>query len=350
MKHKPQHAELIEAALQAFQRKTGLAAQIIRWEPKTIDLDRHQPDAVIEIEVHGRKHKFGAEAKVGVRAEMLIQTKALWPREQQPRFLVVAPYITNYLAEKCREINLPFLDAAGNAYLEDDDLFVFVTGQKRNTDLAPVRTNRTDTTAGLRVLFAILCRPQLLNAPYRELATTAKVALGTIGPVIKDLETRKRIATFGTTLPKRRLLDAKLLLQEWVTFYPATLRPKLQPRRFRAQNREWAQQTNLTPFGAYWGGEVAADRLTHYLKPEMLTVYTLHNPTKLMTEFRLRADVNGDVEILNAFWDETLITGTADVVPPILAYADLMATTDARNLEAARLIYEQHIAPNLPTA
>jgi hypothetical protein len=33
----------------------------------------------------------------------------------------------------------------------------------------------------------------------------------------------------------------------------------------------------------------------------MLTVYTLHNPTKLMTEFRLRADVNGDLEILNDF-------------------------------------------------
>ena len=98
------------------------------------------------------------------------------------------------------------------------------------------------------------------------------------------------------------------------------------------------------------GGEVAADRLTHYLKPEMLTVYTRHNPTKLMRAFRLRADVDGDAEILNAFRDQTLNTGTADIVPPILAYADLMTTTDARNLEAARLIYEQHIAPNLPTA
>ena len=95
---------------------------------------------------------------------------------------------------------------------------------------------------------------------------------------------------------------------------------------------------------------MAADRLTHYLKPEMLTVYTLHNPTKLMTELRLRVDVDGDVEILQAFWDPTLITGPTDVVPPILAYADLMTTTDARNFEAAKLIYEQHIAPNLPTA
>jgi len=48
--------------------------------------------------------------------------------------------ITDYLAEKCRKIELPFLDTAGNAYLEDEDLFVFVTGQKRTTDLASVNT------------------------------------------------------------------------------------------------------------------------------------------------------------------------------------------------------------------
>lgn len=350
MNRKPQHVELIETALQGLQRTTGLAAHILLWEPPNPVHDRYHFDALIEIEAKGRKHKFAVEAKLGVRTEVLTQIRALWPHGQQPRLLFVAPHITNYLAEKCREIQLPFLDAAGNAYLEDDDLFVFVTGQKKLPDLAPAQTNRKNTTAGLKVLFAILCRPPLLNAPYRELATTAKVALGTIGPVIKDLETRKLIATFGATLPKRRLLDPRAMLQEWVTFYPVTLRPKLQPRRFRAQDREGVQQTDLTRFDAYWGGEVAADRLTHYLKPEMLTVYTRHNPTKLITEFRLRADVNGDVEILNAFWEQTLIPGTTDVVPPILAYADLVTTTNARNLEAARLIYEQHIAPNLPTA
>jgi hypothetical protein len=352
MERRKQHVQLIEAALEGLQRTTGLAAQIIRLEqPNTFYQDQNQRfDAFIEVEAQGRKHQFGVEAKLGVRAELLTQIKALWPREQQPRLLIVAPYITNFLAEKCRRIQLPFLDTAGNAYLEDDDLFVYVTGQKKPTDLAPEQTNRTNTAAGLRVLFALLCRPRLLDAPYRELATTARVALGTIGPVIKGLETRKLIATFGATLPKRRLLNAKLLLQEWVTFYPAMLRPKLQPRRFRAQNREWAQKIDLTHFDAYWGGEVAADRLTHHLKPEMLTIYTPHNPTKLITEFRLRADVNGDVEILDAFWDQNLITGMRDVVPPILAYADLMTTTDARNLEAAKLIYEQHIAPNLPTA
>jgi len=352
MERRNRHIQLIETALQCLQRTAGLAAQIVCLDQQnTLHQDENQRfDAFIEIEEQGRKHQFAVQTKLGVRAELLTQIKTLWPREQKPRLLIVAPYLTNYLAQKCREIHLPFLDTAGNAYLEDDDFFIFVTGQKKPAHMATTQRNRTNTAAGLRVLFALLCRPQLLNAPYRELATTARVALGTIGPVINDLQTRKLIATFGTTVPKRRLLNAKALLQEWVTFYPATLRPKLQPRRFRARNREWAQQTDLTRFDAYWGGEAAADRLTHHLKPEMLTIYILDNPTKLITELRLRADVNGDVEILDAFWDQNLMTGTHDVVPPILAYADLMTTTDARNLEAARLIYEQHIAPNLAAA
>ena len=352
MDRRDQHVQLIETALEGLKRTTGLAAQIILLEQQNaLHQDPNQRyDALIEIEAQGRKHQFVVEAKLGVRAELLTQIKALWPREQQPRPLVVAPHITNHLAEKCRKIELQFLDTAGNAYIQDDGLFIYAIGHKPTLQLDTPAGKRINNAAGLRLLFALLCRPQLLNATYREIATIAKVALGTVGPVIKELEARKLIATFGTALPNRRLLDARRLLQEWVTFYPATLRPKLQPRRFRAQNREWAQQIDLTRFDAYWGGEVAADRLTHYLKPEMLTIYTLHNPTKLITEFRLRADVNGDVEILDAFWDQNLTTGTRDVVPPILAYADLMTTTDARNLEAARLIYEQHIAPNLPTA
>src|ERR1022692_3464783 len=36
-----------------------------------------------------------------------------------------------------------------------------------------------------------------------------------------------------------------------------------------------------------------------------------------------------------------------DVVPPVLAYAGLLATHDGRNVEAARMIYEQRIAPAL---
>jgi hypothetical protein len=59
----------------------------------------------------------------------------------------------------------------------------------------------------------------------------------------------------------------------------------------------------------------------------------------------MKADVNGNTEILGIFWNPERLTPTGDVVPPVLAYADLMATTEGRNLEAGKLIYDKHIEP-----
>jgi hypothetical protein len=94
---------------------------------------------------------------------------------------------------------------------------------------------------------------------------------------------------------------------------------------------------------------MAAQKLTGYLTAETLTIYARQNPTKLITEQRLRADVNGNIEILDAFWNPDLDARNEheDVVPPLLAYADLMTTTDSRNLETAKLIYDRYIAPTI---
>jgi hypothetical protein len=39
----------------------------------------------------------------------------------------------------------------------------------------------------------MLCKPDLLNATCREMAAAARVALRTVGPVTKELETRGHI-------------------------------------------------------------------------------------------------------------------------------------------------------------
>ena len=44
----------------------------------------------------------------------------------------------------------------------------------------------------------MLCKPDLLNATCREMAAAARVALRTVGPVTKELETRGHI----TRLPE----------------------------------------------------------------------------------------------------------------------------------------------------
>jgi len=125
------------------------------------------------------------------------------------------------------------------------------------------------------------------------------------------------------------------------------LRPKLNIRRFRAQRTGWTEGVDLRPYDAFWGGEVAANRLLHQLVPQTATIYAKDTPQQIIAEYKMRADVNGDVEILNAFWNPQEMPNLGDVVPPILVYADLAATTDGRNLEAAKMIYDQYVEPAL---
>jgi hypothetical protein len=186
-----------------------------------------------------------------------------------------------------------------------------------------------------------LCRPDLVRTNYREIAARAGVALGTVGPVMKDLEARGLLRFQAKK--DRKLLDPERLLEEWVTHYPVTLRPKLNPRRFQA-DPERLQKADLTQQNAYWGGEPAAEKLTQYLRPAHFTIYARAPIAKLIAATRMRADGTGIVEILDVFWNFAPDRGFPDVVPPVLAYADLVAH-DGRDAEAARMIYEQRIVP-----
>jgi hypothetical protein len=146
----------------------------------------------------------------------------------------------------------------------------------------------------------------------------------------------------------RRLLDPHRLLEEWVTHYPISLRAKLNPRRFEAPPEVLAK-AELSPLHAYWGGERAAARLTGFLKPGAFTIYTRGPVNSVAAKLRLRAHATGNVEVLDAFWNFEPDLDYPDLVPPVLTYADLLATGDGRNVEAAKLIYEQHVEPILRT-
>jgi len=221
---------------------------------------------------------------------------------------------------------------------------------------APIITTtpRAGMVTTLRVIFALLCRPELLNAPYRDIIRAAGVALGAVGDVLRDLQGRGYI-TDGKRKGSRRLLDPERLCEEWVTNYPMRLRPKLTPRRFRATTPDWWQHADVATCGAQWGSEVAVEKLTGYLKPATVTLYVRPeqeraNVARLVATHKLRADPQGDIEMLDTFWDWPADPTYPDLVPPILVYADLMATHDPRNLEAARLLYDRKIRHALRSA
>jgi hypothetical protein len=267
----------------------------------------------------------------------------LLPPNHKQTLLIVAPYISQQLAERCRELDMCFADTAGNAYLHAPGLHVYITGRPKPPELRASDRAKAMNAAGLRVVFALLCQPHLLNATYREIAAHAQVALGTVGQAFKYLENRRHITALADG--NRRFLAPERTVQEWVTLYPTVLRPKLRARRFRTAITNWTEGLDLQPYHALWGGEVAANRLDHYLQPQTATIYAPEMPTKLIVDQRMKADVNGNTEILGIFWNPERLTPTGDVVPPVLAYADLMATTEGRNLEAGKLIYDKHIEP-----
>ncbi len=335
----------MEDALAALRRATGLKATVVAREPKTQEGTR--PDAAIAIQGDGKRFRFLVEIKAVDRAVALATAKhQLEPFGRQG--VLVAPYITTELANHCREkLDLHFIDTVGNAYLRAPGLYVFIRGERPRGPAATAMGARGGgTTTALRVVFALLCRPELLNAPYRKIVAAAGVALGAVGWVFFDLQ-RRGYVTGGKRTRNRRLLEPGRLLEEWVTNYPIKLRPKLNQRRFRAPDPDWWQRTRLTD-GALWGGEVAADRLTGYLKPATYTIYIdpatrQEGVTKLVKEHHLRADPNGEVEILDTFWNLPPGLTQPELAPPLLVYADLVATLDPRNLELAKRIREEHI-------
>lgn len=336
---KPEFPILREAQL-ALKRTTGLdvviATRVARRD--------NGVDAIVELGVNKRRFRFRAQVKAIDR----FQTPALVKTRNDARphpLILVAPYITREVAERCRQLDLPFIDTAGNAYLKAPGLFVYIVGNTRPAEVRPDRF-RALNPAGLQIIFALACRPTLIQTTYRKIAARAGVALGTVGPVIRDLEERGYLRF--REKKQRKLVDPARMIEEWVAHYPVTLRPKLNPRRFRA-DPDRLQKADLFQQRAYWGGESAAQKLTQYLKPAEFTIYAREPITKLIAAGRMRAEPAGNVEILDAFWNFDA-EDLPDVVPPLLAYADLLATRDGRNAEAAKMIYEQRIAPTFAAA
>ena len=105
---------------------------------------------------------------------------------------------------------------------------------------------------------------------------------------------------------------------------------------------DWWRHADLTSYGVQWGGETAAALLQRHLRPEHVLIYTDAVPARLLSEQRLKADPTGEIFLRRRFWN-SLPSPRADIVPPLLIYADLVATGDARSLAAAKQIRETYL-------
>ena len=262
------------------------------------------------------------------------------------KVVLVARYINAAIAETLKgELDIQFIDTAGNAYINRPPLFVYVTGNKlpeRGVKQRP--QTRLFQTAGIKVLFALFCVPELVNAPYREIAKCAGVAPTGITLIFRDMKQRGYLLEKGPR--DRRLVKKKELLQRWVEAFNERLRPKLVRKRVCTRDtasRDWWKNVDLRTVDACWGGEVAGAKLTHYLVPANATIYKAGALGKLQVMYGFEENPDGNIEIVEPFWGELDAACKDDMVHPILVYAELLATHDARAIETAEMIYEQEL-------
>lgn len=325
--------EILQRALDAFKKITQV--EIEAEEAKA----NQRADYVLKMALAGKKLRYLAEVKANV-AKPGLALLLMRKEKYAHNLLLVTRYVNPHMAEELKTSGLEFIDTAGNAYLNQPPVYIYVKGNKPPDEMQPPRKAAFKPT-GLKVIYAFLCNPGLVNKPYRDIATQADVALGTVGLLMQDLKERGYLIDMGKK--GNKIIQKENLLQRWVEAYPERLRPKLIIGRFEGE-RGWWERNKIQRGLAFWGGEIAAAKLTNYLKPQIVTLYAdKQTVNKVLLDNRLKRDPHGDVEILRRFWGPGEAFQKDDMVHPILVYADLLAAGNQRDRETARLIYDRDI-------
>lgn len=284
---------------------------------------------------------FAVVAKTSINRTITGMGK-LHPLNYEGNTLLITTAVTPPIADLLKEADTPFMDTAGNAYINEPPLYIFIKGNKAKQSLAKEPLRRLFKPAGLKVIFALLNNPDLANKPYRNIAEVAGVALGTVGWVIKDMKEMFFLLDMGKE--RRKLLNMENLLKRWIEVYPEQFRPKQIRARFEIGNPNWWQEIDIKEYGGLWSGEVAAANLVEYLKPSRVTIYTDQPLGNLVFRNKLRKADHGNIEILAPFWNFNYVLADKGFVSPLLIYADLIASGDNRNIETAGIIYEKYLA------
>ncbi|MHA4736803.1 type IV toxin-antitoxin system AbiEi family antitoxin [Dyadobacter sp. MSC1_007] len=327
--------EIAYLALTNLEAHTGIEGQWFTAMP----FDR-AIDGEVVLNVQGRELRFKAEVKREFREyhmdELLDKASRYHP------LVLIANRLFPAQKERLRGHQISYLDVSGNAYLKSGEVLLWIEGQKgAYNGMEATKTNRAFTKAGLKVVYALLQNQAAVNFTYRELASFAGVALGTINEAMTAL---KEAGYLLRVNKNRMILDNKRqLLEHWLVGYGNVLKPSLQLGSYQMRDTaNW--KTVKLPAGALWGGEPAGDLTTGYLHPERWTIYISHSKSEVVKELQLIPKQDGNLKLFKKFWTDVALDSLNIATPDLITYADLLLTGDQRCIETAKIIYEQKLS------
>jgi len=348
MNRRTTERDILNEAVGAIHREAGLRLDVVgrgvRKGDTRIDAIIRIPEADNQLVVEIKK--WAPHVNLGAVVNRINQIAG------PGQGMLLADYINPNMGERLKEAHIQFIDTAGNAYINQPPVYIYIKGNKPKLNLVEGsrgKTGRAFQPTGMRVVFAFLRDKNLINAPYRHIAGQAQVALGAVGWVIHDLVAQNFLLE-GRKKNQREFANFDQLLDEWVDAYPHKLKAKHRIATFTTGDPGWWKAIAPQTFGALWGGEIAGARYTRYLHPKDAVVYIRkEHMAKFLKAARLRKMAQDEqaalrVDLIEPFWREEKNRGkAAGLVPPLVAYADLIETGDPRNLETANRIRENYL-------
>jgi hypothetical protein len=312
-------------------------------------------DGIATIKVRGTVLKEPYIIKQTIRADFIHLLSLLRREKPSEALLLVTGYVTDKASEQLRAANIHFVDMAGNVFLAEKDLYLFVSGRRLNREdgySSDGNKGRAFNPSGLKLIFNLLTdehldatKPglSLVGKPYREISKATGIVTSTIGWIMADLIQHKYV--IQVSAGHRMLVDRVRLLDRWVEGYHERLRPSLLLGRYQPRQADWWRNAVLE--NGLWSGETAAARVTQSIKPQTATIFGGLPSNAFVLKHQLQKDPAGSVEFLKPFWAKPNPEKAVKLkcVHPLLIYADLLSIDDDRTREVAKIIYEHHIHP-----
>lgn len=279
------------------------------------------------------EHAKGADDFTGFYAPSMTVTALpnVWGFQRDPAPLVLGNLVHEKTAGYFRHEGVNYLDAAGNAHLEFGGVLIDVRGRRQPAppdDDAKLVVTNLFATKKAQVIFALLSWPELVAAPLRMIAGAAGVSLGQAQETVVQLE-RTRFLREGKT---RTFENAEGLFHAWTASYPSGLgSPRRILRSFAGEPAAIHAETE----SVFLGGEAAVETL----RARTATIWVDEFTTRLAVTNRWRSDREPNIFIRQKFWNDParpLSIPGRHPAPPLLVYAELLASRDPRVNSVAR--------------
>lgn len=256
--------------------------------------------------------------------------------------VIVFESATKSVKDQLRNLGINYLELSGNTYLAHKGIFIFIDTNKK-IKLDDLESNTAFSKTGLKVIYQLLINKKSIRLSYRDLGQLSGVSIDTVGRVYKELVRDKYVVKVNDR--QHKIFDYDRLFKDWVTLFNKTLRPKLKKRSFRFRDKGNLRDLLKADISGKIGGELAAEKLADHLIAEKANIYLAGSFVELALSLNLIPDKDGPITMIERFWNENPADDddANKLVGLALVYADLISDPKPRNLETAKILYQEHV-------